>query len=279
MIEINGQEIGTGKQIPVIAEIGINHNGSVELGKELIDAAASAGASGVKFQTYKTEKRFEEDAEFYDVFERMELDRKDEKRLWEHAHNKDNLLVLSTPFDPESASLCKQWGADALKIASFETTNKKLVRSIANQGLPIIASTGQNRLSEVEEIVSIFDSAGIKYALLHCISSYPMSDKDANLAVIRNLSNHFDCPVGFSDHSIGSEVPGYAAAVGADLIEKHFTVDKSLEGPDHEMSANESELSEVVDEVRRVERILGSPELRVRPAEEWIYENIRRETE
>lgn len=279
MIEIHGQEIGQGHKVPIIAEIGINHNGSVELGKQLIDAAADAGASGVKFQTYTTELRFSPENPFYDTFQEMELSIAEEKELWDYAHVIDDFLVFSTPFDPDSASLCKELGADALKIASFETTNKELVRSVADQGLPVIASTGQNRANEVQELVEILNAGSPQYMLLHCISSYPMEEKDANLSVIYTLRERFECPVGFSDHSLGHDVAGYAVAAGACLIEKHFTIDKELEGPDHEMSVTPDGMAELVDEVRRVEQIMGEPELRVREPEEWIFENARRESE
>jgi len=278
-IKIGQHYIGNKSPVAVIVELGINHNGDVALGKDLIAAAAEAGANGVKFQTYRTEKRFAPGNPLIDVFKRMELSRDEEAQLWEYAHSRpEGLMVLSTPFDPESAAFCIEMKADGLKVASFETTNRNLLRTVAQYRLPVIVSCGQNTQDEVDSVVALLRQYNCPYALLHCISSYPMKDEDANLAVIPAMLHHYKCPIGFSDHSLGSHIAGYAVAAGACIIEKHFTLDKNLEGPDHAMSATPAELTELIRHVREVEQLMGSPALEVRPCERFIHENCRRVT-
>lgn len=279
-IQIGPHRIGPDEPVMVIAEIGINHNGDVDLGKELIDEAAAAGAKGIKFQTYRTETRFDPGNPFIEVFKKMELGAEEEKELWDHAlSHPEGLSVLSSPFDAEMARFCVELGAHALKLASFETTNKQLVRGLAEQRIPVMVSTGQTRTEEADEVVRILDSAGAPCILLHCVSSYPMAPEDANLSVIHTLRQRYDHLIGFSDHSLGHDVTGLAVAAGARVVEKHFTLDNSLEGPDHAFSTTPEALRALVQHVEHVDKVMGDPRLRVRDSEQFIYENSRRVTD
>jgi len=260
----------------IIAEIGINHNGSVDLGKKIIDSAFNSGVNAVKFQTYLPELRFNKGSAFIDIFKKNHMTIEDEVKLWEHAKNL-GLHVLTTPFDLVSVDNCKNELLDGLKIASFETTNKKLVRGVAQLGLPTYFSTGQNSLEEVDSVMSILKEHGVnKIIPMHCISSYPMKENDANLNVIKKLQEHTNTHIGFSDHSIGHEVAGYAVAMGAVCIEKHFTIDNKLEGPDHSFSMNPKSMKKLVNHIKKVEIILGSEWMGVREGEKYINRVARR---
>jgi len=260
----------------VIAEIGINHNGSVDLGRKIIDSAFVSGVNAVKFQTYIPELRFKPGSEFLDVFKKFYMPIDDEIKLWEHA-KKIGLQVITTPFDLVSINNCKNQLLDGLKIASFETTNKELVRGVAGLGLTTYFSTGQNNIDEVDSVISILKDSSVKEIIpMHCISSYPMLDRDANLNVINRLKDFTGLKVGFSDHSIGHKASGYAVAMGAVCIEKHFTVDNSLEGPDHSFSMNPKSMKKLVDHIQEVEMFLGSDWMGVRDSEKFINEVARR---
>jgi len=260
----------------IIAEIGINHNGSVELGKKIIDSAFNSGVNAVKFQTYIPDLRFNKGSAFIDIFKKYHLNIDEEVRLWEYAKNL-GLHVLTTPFDLVSVDNCKNEFLDGLKIASFETTNKKLVRGVASLGLPTYFSTGQNSIEEVDSVISILKEHGVdKIIPMHCISSYPMKENDANLNVIKKLQDHTNMNIGFSDHSEGHKVAGYAVAMGAICIEKHFTIDNNLEGPDHSFSMNPKSMAKLVNHIKEVETILGSEWMGVREGEKFINTVARR---
>ena len=265
----------------IIAEIGINHNGLVDLGYKLIDAASNAGVSSIKFQTYNPDLRFNPGNPFIETFRQYNLSYDDEFKLWEYAKS-IGLEVLTTPFDNTAVDFClaKKNLLSGVKIASFETTNKKLVREVSSLKLPTYFSTGQNSLEEVINVVKILETAGVKQIIpMHCISSYPMKLEDANLMVINKLKNKFGKNIGFSDHSEGHEAAGYAVAMGAICIEKHFTLDKKMDGPDHSFSLNPEELKLLVKHVKFVESLLGNDWMGVRKSEENINKLARREVD
>lgn len=265
-IDIDDRQIGDGEPTYIVAEAGINHNGDISLAKELVTAAQTAGADAVKFQTYTTEKRVEEDSELFDVLKRCELTESECEELFEFCLEQ-GMTMFSTPFDVESIELLHDIGIPAFKVASFHITHKKLLRAIAETGKPVIYSRGMATLDEIREAVEIFDARDIPQALLHCVSSYPTEPEDANLEIIRTLAEEFGFPVGFSDHTLGTEVPSLSVAVGADIIEKHFTLDTTMEGPDHEMSLDPDRMGTLVEDVRRVEAILGDGAVRRLDAE------------
>lgn len=260
------------KSCLIIAEAGVNHNGSLELAKKLIDAAAKAGADAVKFQTFKSEdlvsinapkakyQKLTTDATEtqFEMIKKLELSIQDHKELVAYAKKK-KIMFLSTPFDEESVDLLIELGVPMIKIGSGEVTNHPFLRYISGKGMPVILSTGMSTLEEVAEAVSVIRKAGCKdLTLLHCTSNYPARIEDCNLLAMRTMANEFNLPIGYSDHTSGIVVPIAAAALGSCVIEKHFTVDKNLKGPDHKASLEPDELEQMVKSIRMVESALGS---------------------
>lgn len=261
VVEIDGREIGAGNPTYLIAEAGINHNGEMAVAKDLVRAAQEAGVDAVKFQTYETDKRADEGSELYDILERCELTRDEQRELFEFSRER-GMTMFSTPFDVGSVEFIDDIGVPAFKVASFHITHKKLLRAIAETGKPVIFSSGMATIDEIEAAIDIFAAHDTPHVLLHCVSSYPTDASDANLEVVRTLDAAFDCPVGFSDHTLGTEVPSLSVAVGADAIEKHFTLDTSMDGPDHDLSLDPDGMATLVEDVRRVETILGDGTVR-----------------
>jgi N,N'-diacetyllegionaminate synthase len=256
----------------IIAEAGVNHNGSIALAKQLIDVAAKAGADAVKFQTFNAEDVVSTDApkaEYQkkttgasesqlDMIKKLELSKADHTELMEYSKQK-GIMFLSTPFDNRSVDLLVELVVPLIKISSGEITNHPFLKHIAVKGLPIILSTGMSTLDEVAEAVSVIKKAGCKdLTLLHCTSNYPARVEDCNLLAIKTMADAFDVPVGYSDHTPGIYVSLAATAMGACVIEKHFTLDKNLPGPDHKASLEPAELEEMIRGIRLVEKARGS---------------------
>ncbi len=276
-IKIKNRELSNQNPTMIIMEIGANHNGSLELGKELIQAAYENGADGVKFQTYKTEKRFAPDNPFIEDFKKFEFSHEQEKQLWNFARSmSDDFIVMSTPFDDESTIFCKEMNSDALKIASFEVSNLPLVTEVAKAGLPVVFSVGTCSFNEIDAVVRICREQNVDFLPLHCISSYPTPIDKANLRAIHSLSKRYQCLVGFSDHTTDSKAAELAVAAGACFIEKHFTLDQSLEGPDHSFSITPQILKELVQRIRNVEEVMGTGEVGPKEVEKFIIDNCKR---
>lgn len=265
-----------------IAEIGVNHNGDLDLAKELIEIGAKAGADAVKFQTFSAEKLvtassrkavYQQQNEpgkketQFEMLKRLELT-EDELRACK-AHCDDvGILFLSTPFDRESARLLKDVGVSGFKISSGDLTNLPFLQFLAMQALPLILSTGMGNLIEVAEAVETIEQAGSPpLALLHCVSNYPAQPEDCNLAAIETLARAFGVSVGWSDHTLGDAICIAAVARGATIIEKHYTLDKTLSGPDHAASISPQELGEIISKIRAVESAIGDGVKRPRQSE------------
>lgn len=268
-IAIGRRKIGKGFPVFIIAEAGVNHNGKLALAKKLVDAAEKAGADAVKFQTFKAEKlaALKTPPAAYqkkkgvksqrDMLRSLELSEKDFCWLFRHAKRK-NILFLSTPFDEESADFLDSLGARAFKAGSGDLTNLPLLSHLAKKKKPVILSTGMATLSEVREAVKALKKNGCAdIVLMHCVSSYPAPLESCNLRALKTLESAFQLPCGFSDHTAGMDAACAAVALGAVCVEKHFTVDKSLPGPDHSMSLSPSELSRFVQSLRGVEAAMG----------------------
>lgn len=259
----------------VIAEIGINHDGSLSKALKLIDAAVECGADAVKFQTFRADRlmvpsrdRLAQQGDggesAYQMFRRLELSWEDHERLKRHADER-NTVFLSTPFDEESADFLDHLGVPAFKIASADINHFPLLNRIGSKGKPVLLSTGMSYLNEVAEAVWALKSAGTKeIMLLHCVSSYPAPPESLNLRAIQTLRDYFNLPVGFSDHSSGMLLSLVAVAMGATIIERHFTLDKRADGPDHKHSLDPEELRLLIQNLRDVEACLGDG--RKRPA-------------
>jgi len=278
-LTIGRRAVGPGCPCFILAEAGVNHNGVPELARRLVDVAAEAGADGVKFQTFKTDRLVSRQARKagyqvqttggtesqFEMLRRLELSADAHRDLVARGQQR-GLLFLSTPFDPESADLLDSLGVPAFKIGSGDVTNLPLLRHVARKGKPMLLSTGMSRLGEVEDALRAIEEAGHPdLILLHCVSSYPAEPKDVNLRAMATLAAAFQVPVGYSDHTIGSEVALAAVALGACVIEKHFTLDRTLPGPDHQASIEPAELKALVQGIRTVEQALGTG--RKEPAE------------
>ena len=256
----------------VIAEAGVNHNGHIEIAKQLIDAASEAGADAVKFQTFQADSlvcRTAKKAEYqlettdrtetqYDMLKKLELTPQMHRELIEHCL-KRNIMFLSTPFDLESIKLLSELGMQIYKIPSGEITNLPYLREIAKQQKKIILSTGMSSMDEVKAAVNVLKNNGTEeLTLLHCNTQYPTPISDVNLLAMVKMREETGLPVGYSDHTQGIEVPIAAAALGAEVIEKHFTLDRKMEGPDHKASLEPQELMQMVVGIRKIESALGS---------------------
>jgi len=256
----------------IIAEAGVNHNGRLDLAKKLVDQAVRAGADAVKFQAFKAERLASAIApkaayqkkttgikeSQLEMLQKLELSPERHAILKEYCRRK-GILFLSSPFDEESADELDEIGVPLFKIPSGEITNLPFLSHIARKNKPVILSTGMSEMHEIQTAIRKIRSSGNEsIALLHCISNYPASPDDINLRAMETMRRKFKLPVGFSDHSEGIEIALAAAALGAVIIEKHFTLDRSMEGPDHRASLDPRGLSDLVSGIRRVERSLGS---------------------
>jgi len=265
--------VGPGRPCFVIAEAGVNHNGDVALARRLVEAAAEAGADAVKFQTFKADRlvtRTAPKAQYqhagtapgesqYEMLRRLELSEEAHRQL-KDASEVLGLEFLSTPFDELSADFLEQLGVHAFKVPSGEVTNLPYLHHIARKGRPMLISTGMCSLGEVEAALQAVEQAASPsppVALLHCVSNYPAEPKDCNVRAMLTLASAFQVPAGFSDHTLGNEVALAAVALGAAVVEKHFTLDKCLPGPDHRASATPGELAVLVRGIRTVESALG----------------------
>ena len=273
----------------IIAEAGVNHNGDVRLGMKLVDAAADAGADAVKFQSFKAEAVASASApkaayqlettdrrqSQLEMLRALELPAEAHRELQRHAGER-GLLFLSTPFDRGSVDLLDEMGVPAFKIGSGEVTNLPLLDHIAGKGRPIILSTGMCYLSEVAQAVDTIGGHGCELALLHCVTNYPAAPSDANLRAMKTMEDAFSVPVGYSDHTQGNEVALAAVALGACIVEKHLTLDRTLPGPDHKASLEPDELRTMVRAIRTVESALGTGEKVPTEAESETRERARR---
>jgi len=263
-------------KVLIIAEAGVNHNGDINLAKQLIDAAADAGADYVKFQTFKAEKLVSKQAQKadyqqqnmqdssnssqFDMLKKLELSEEDHHTLMAYCKQK-NIRFLSTAFDEESIDLLEKLGIDLYKIPSGEITNLPYLQKIASLKKPVIISTGMSTLEEVKDAVQALTQGGTdlkNIVVLHCNTEYPTPFSDVNLNAMFGIHRELHTPVGYSDHTPGIEVPIAAVALGAIVIEKHFTLDKNMDGPDHKASLEPYELKAMVTSIRNIELALGS---------------------
>ncbi len=273
-IQFSGRAVGSGFPCFIIAEAGVNHNGSLDMARQLIDAAAEAGADAVKFQTFNAEKLVgsgvskaeyqlkttDPDESQLTMLRRLEFSMDSHRVLRDYSDEK-GILFLSTPFDQESVDLLDQLGIPVFKISSGDITNWPLLKYIAKKGKPIILSTGMSYLEEVSEAIRlIFETGNDQVSVLHCVSNYPANPEDINLQAMATMAKSFRLPVGYSDHTLGIEISFAAVACGACIIEKHFTLDRALPGPDHAISILPQELAALTRGVRLISGALGNGE-------------------
>jgi N,N'-diacetyllegionaminate synthase len=267
----------------VIAEAGVNHNGLISLAKKLIDIAVDAGADAVKFQTFKADKLVSKGApkadyqkqttdhaeSQYEMIKKLELDVSAHQDLMAYCKDK-NILFLSTPFDHESIDLLHGLGLKIFKIPSGEITNLPYLRHIGSLKKQVILSTGMADMGEIEDALNVLVKAGTSrknITVLHANTMYPTPMKDVNLRAMQTIGEAFDVAYGYSDHTLGIEVDIAATAMGASVIEKHFTLDKTMEGPDHKASLEPLELKAMIAGIRNIELALGSCVKKPTPSE------------
>lgn len=272
VIEIAGKKIGDKEPTFIIAEIGNNHNGSLELAKELVDHAADAGADCVKFQMRDMASMYNNEGDnddasqdlgaqyVLDLLKRFQLTDEEFVEIFEYCKQKD-ILALCTPFDEVSADKLENIGTAGFKVASADLTNHRLLRHLAGKRLPLILSTGMSVEQEIISAVELLEKESASFALLHCNSTYPAPFKDVNLTYLERLKSLGRTVVGYSGHERGYAIPIASVPLGAKIIEKHFTVDKSMEGNDHKVSLLPEEFKEMVKAIRAVEESLGSPDI------------------
>lgn len=271
------------KKVFIIAEAGVNHNGSSDIAKELIDAAVKAGADAVKFQTFKAANLVSKTAQKadyqkqttdveesqFEMIQKLELDVDTHKELISYCKHK-NILFLSTPFDHESIELLHKLGLEVFKIPSGEITNLPYLRHIGSLNKRVILSTGMANLGEIEAAINVIMQAGSNrknITILHANTEYPTPMEDVNLKAMVTIGNAFNTNYGYSDHTLGIEVPIAAVALGASIIEKHFTLDKNMPGPDHRASLEPHELISMIQAIRNIEKALGSTLKQPSPSE------------
>ena len=259
------------KKVIIIAEAGVNHNGSIELAKRLIDRAAEAGADAVKFQSFKAENLVTKNAKKaeyqetatgtaenqFQMIKKLELDYEKHGELMNYCQEK-GIMFLSSPFDLESIDLLHKLELEIFKIPSGEITNLPYLRKIGKLKKKVILSTGMSTLGDIEQALKILRENGTDdITILHCNTEYPTPMKDVNLNAMNTIRDAFKVEVGYSDHTLGIEIPIAAVALGATIIEKHFTLDKTMEGPDHRASLEPDELKSMVIAIRNIEKAMG----------------------
>jgi N-acetylneuraminate synthase len=258
----------------IIAEAGVNHNGSLETALRMVSEAAAAGADCIKFQSFKADKLVTAEAPMasyqeantgtagnqYGMLKKLELDEAAHIRLIESAREK-GILFISTPFDADSAEMLNRLGVPMFKVGSGDLTNLPLLRQLAGYGKPLILSTGMADLDETGKALEVVETAGLlrdQITLLHATTEYPAPYDEVNLRAMQTIARKFGVKVGYSDHTDGIEVPVAAVALGASVIEKHFTLDRNMEGPDHKASLEPDALAAMVRQIRHIEQALGN---------------------
>ncbi len=291
-IKIGPKLIGNNEPCFIIAEAGVNHNGDLELAKKMVDKAKEVGADAVKFQTFSAEdlvtpsapksihqsRGSEEHESQYDLLKRLELSKEEFSQLMKYAEEKD-IIFFSTPYDIKSVEILEELNVPLYKIASADIVDLPLLKRVAQTSKPMILSAGMASLEEIKEAVEAVKGEGNnQIILLHCVSNYPPLDENLNLKVIRTFKNMFpDLIIGYSDHTLGKTAALGAVSLGAKVIERHFTLDKNLAGPDHKSSLEPSELKEMINNIRVLEKQLGTGQ-KIVPEEELEMKKIFRKS-
>jgi N-acetylneuraminate synthase len=285
-INIGDRLVGPDEPTFIIAEAGSNHNGDLATAKELIDVAVDAGADAVKFQTFRAEDMYVEDSgeveyldddrSIYEIIESMEMPHEWIPELHEYCTERE-IHFLSTPFDDRSAELLSEY-VPAWKVASYTSSHHPFLRKLADTDKPIIMSTGAHELSEVRASVDVLESTGVSgLALLQCVAAYPTPIEEINVRVVETLADEFGVPAGLSDHTLDPvTAPTAAVALGASVVEKHFTLDKTMDGPDHQFALEPDELNEMITAIRDTESALGTDEKSVLDVESELHDKARR---
>ncbi len=253
----------------IIAEIGINHQGNLKRAFKLIDAAKNSGVSAVKFQTYITEKRVKKNSPLFNILKKCELSNNSFIKIKKYC-DKKKILFFSTPFDKDSVIFLNKINVKLFKIASFNISDYELINEIIKTKKPTIISTGMASLKEIKKIAEKFKSKKIDYSLLHCISSYPNKEENSFLKNISYLQDHFNCPIGLSDHTSEINTSIYAYLMGAKIIEKHFKLSDKDKCVDSAVSISPKKMKSLVKKIKNIKKILGTVQFGVKEVEKKI---------
>ena len=259
--------IGQNQPVFVIAEAGLNHGGDMALAVKMVEAAAESGADAIKFQAFRTKERFGENQGIYDLVKPTELN-SEQFTVLARVAKRTGIEFFATAFDEESVDMLKTLDVPAIKIASCDICNERLLRRVVSSALPVIISRGTADAEEIEFALNYFRKYRTPHILLHCVSSYPLEEGSANLRAIHSLRSLYDIPIGYSDHTQGIDVPLFAVYAGAMVVEKHFTLDRRVQGIDWEISAEPAELKFLTMKIREAEKILGHGRVEAMPCEE-----------
>lgn len=275
-IQLSKKTIGEDHPCFIIAEAGLNHNGDPNLAHQLIDSAADCGADAIKFQTYKTGELFPPDHPDYQKFQQTEFTIETYRELKSHAEE-NNIVFLSTPFDVESLEILESLNVEAIKIGSGEVTHLAFLKRITQSNKPVILSTGMSTVPEIQAAVqTLLGNNCCGLAVLHCVSAYPCPAEKANIRMVSFLKKHFNLLTGYSDHTTSDTAAMSAVALGACIIEKHFTLDHELPGWDHFFSYNPQQFKTMTESIRETESVLGLGDKVVADVEEEIHKIARR---
>jgi N,N'-diacetyllegionaminate synthase len=255
--KIGKKSIGKNYPAFIIAEAGINHNGKLKLAKKLIDSAKKCNVDAIKFQTFKTDDFTSSSSPYYKLFKKVELSDSDFGELSDYA-NQCDLVFLSTPFSNEAVDLLSKLKVSCFKISSGDLTNLPLIKYASSKNKPILLSTGMGTINEIKEsIKEVLKTNNQKIGLFHSVSAYPTPYNQTNMLAMQTMMKKFVFPIGYSDNGPDMIVPEVAVSLGAKLLEKHFTLDKKMKGPDHKLSASPIQMKELIQRVRKVEEIIG----------------------
>ena len=268
-MKIGHKKIGIGNPTYIIAEAGINHNGDLNLAKKMIDEAANCGVDAIKFQSFSADELFSKklNPDFFKFAKDLSINSNQHQQLKKYSQ-KRKIEFISTATGLKSLNLLKKLGVDTIKIASMDTNNHEILKAAARTKVPLIVSTGMSTISEITSAVKTLTKENAIFCLLHCVSSYPTSVCDANLATISYFNKIFDVPIGYSDHTMGIDACITSIPLGSCIIEKHFTLNKKMDGPDHKLSANPKELTKLVKKIRITEKLLGKPRKQILKSEQ-----------
>lgn len=277
IMKIGNKKIGINNPTYIIAEAGINHNGDLKLAKKIIDEAANCGADAIKFQSFTADELFSKklNPDIFKLATDWSIDKNQHFELKKYAQ-KQKIEFVSTATGIKSLNLLKKLGVNTIKIASMDVNNNEILKAAAKTKIPLILSTGMSTITEIVSAVETLTNQNATFCLLHCVSSYPTSIQDANLATIPYFNKIFDVPIGYSDHTIGIDACTTSISLGSCIIEKHFTLDKKMDGPDHKLSADPKELRELIKKVRTVEKVLGKPRKQFLKSEQKFRIAMRR---
>ncbi len=272
-VKFGSKIIGEGEKIPFIAELGVNHLGSQKIALELIDSAIDAGSDFLKFQTYDPIKRYDKNNPKYKESTKLVSDWKlsetEEREVWHHAKSR-GAEIFTSVYDLNSIDFAENLGTIGYKIAAFEMNNMPLLREVVKTRKPLIISCGMTNFTEIIKLTEFLDKNNANYVLLHTVSSYPLQEVHSNLQKIRNLIELFDCPIGHSDHTAGTFIPTIAAACGAQIIEKHFTVNPKSRLSDNFFSVTKEQVKEIKFNLEKIYHIIYSPDFEKKDPEKYM---------